>query len=172
MPGMRVESLAIPTSLRGNGLVRLTTDVVALIIVGFAYFALADLGLRLASIHLSSPPVWAPTGLAIAVILLWGQRIAPVIFVGAFLVNLLTAGSVFTSLAIACGNTLEALTAGYLVRRWAEGERVFDTPIGVTKFSLISLVATVVSATIGVSTLTLAGYAEANNFIPLWLTCS
>ena len=167
---MRAESLALPTSPRGNGHARLGAGVVTLILVGSAYFALAYLGLRLASINPSATPIWAPTGLAIAAILLCGQRIAPAIFVGAFLINLFTAGSVFTSLAIACGNTLEALIAGYLVRRWTEGEQVFDTPIGVTKFSLISLVATAVSATIGVSTLTLAGYAEANNFIPVWLT--
>src|SRR5262249_26137692 len=136
---MRVESLALPTSLRGNGPVRLTTDAVALILVGFAYFALADLGLRFASINPSSTPIWPPTGLAIAAVLLCAHRIAPAIFVGAFLINQLTAGSVLTSLAIACGNTLEALMAGYLVRHWADGQQVFDTPTGVTKFALISL---------------------------------
>ena len=142
----------------------------ALILVGFAYFALAYLGLRLASINPSATPIWPPTGLAIAAILLWGNRIAPAIFIAAFLINQLTAGSVFTSLAIACGNTLEAVIAGYLVRHWAEGEQVFDTPIGVMKFTLISLAATVVSATIGVSSLTLAGYAEVSSFISVWLT--
>ena len=142
----------------------------ALILVGFAYFALAYLGLRLASINPSATPIWPPTGLAIAAILLWGNRIAPAIFIAAFLINQLTAGSIFTSLAIACGNTLEAVIAGYLVRHWAEGEQVFDTPIGVMKFTLISLAATMVSATIGVSSLTLAGYAEMSSFISVWLT--
>jgi integral membrane sensor domain MASE1 len=140
---MRVEALALPTSLRGNGRPRLGPDVVALILVGFAYFALANLGLRLASINPSATPIWPPTGLAIAAILLWGNRIAPAIFIGAFLINQLTAGSIFTSLAIACGNTLEAMIAGYLIRHWAEGKQVFETPIGVTKFALISLAATV-----------------------------
>ena len=88
----------------------------------------------------------------------------------AFLINQLTAGSIFTSLAIAGGNTLEAVIAGYLVRHWAEGEQVFDTPTGVAKFALISLAATLVSATIGVSSLTLAGYAEVSSFISVWLT--
>ena len=167
---MRVESLAYPTSLLGNGPARLAADVLALILVGLAYFVLADLGLRLASMHPSATPIWPATGLAIAAILLWGYRIAPAIFVGAFLINELTAGSIFTSLAIAGGNTLEAVIAGYLVRHWAKGEQAFDTPIGVAKFALLSLAATLVSATIGVTSLTLAGYAEANNFVPIWLT--
>ena len=147
-----------------------SSNFVALILVGFAYFALAYLGLRLASINPSATPIWPPTGFAIAAILLWGNRIAPAIFIAAFLINQLTAGSVFTSLAIACGNTLEAVIAGYLVRHWAEGEQVFDTPIGVTKFTLISLAATLVSATIGVSSLTVAGYAEMSSFISVWPT--
>ena len=41
-----------------------------------------------------------------------------------------------------------------------EGEQVFDTPTGATKFAIISVAATIVSATIGVSSLTLAGYAK------------
>src|SRR6478752_8093161 len=136
------------------------SDFVSLILVGFAYFTLGYLGLQLASINPSATPIWPPTGLAIAAILLWGNRIAPAIFIGAFLVNQLTAGSIFTSLAIACGNTLEAVIAGYLVKLWAGGDQVFDAPAGIGKFTLISAVATVVSATIGVSSLTLAGYAE------------
>ena len=148
----------------------LGSEVGALILVGFAYFTLAYLGLRLASIYPSATPIWPPTGLAIAAILLRGYRIAPAIFIGALLVNQLTAGSIFTSLGIASGNTLEAMIAGYLVRIWGEGEQVFDTPNGVIKFALISLVATVVSATIGVSCLTLAGYAEVSSFISIWLT--
>src|SRR5262249_7041913 len=138
--------------------------------VGLAYFTVASFGLRLASINPSATPIWPPTGLAIAAILLWSSRIAPAIFVGAFLVNQLTAGSMATSLAIALGNTLEAVIAGYLVRHWAEGEQVFDTPTGVAKFTLISLAATIVSATIGVSSLTLAGYAEVSHFISVWFT--
>jgi hypothetical protein len=37
-----------------------------------------------------------PTGLAIAAILLWDNRITPAIFVAAFLINQVIAGSVFT----------------------------------------------------------------------------
>ena len=172
---MTVEQLALPTNVRRNAREPprnhpIGADAVELILVGIAYFALAYLGLHLASINPSATPIWPPTGLAIAAILLWGNRIAPAIFIAAFLINQLTAGSIFTSLAIAGGNTLEAVIAGYLVRHWAEGEQVFDTPTGIAKFALISLAATLVSATIGVSSLTLAGYAEMSSFISVWLT--
>jgi integral membrane sensor domain MASE1 len=122
------------TTVRSYGGAPQVHPHVALILVALAYFTFAHLGLRLASIHPSATPIWPPTGLAIAAVLLWGHRIAPAIFVAAFLVNQLTAGSIFTSLAIASGNTLEALIAGYLARRWS-GEQLFDTPTGITKFT-------------------------------------
>src|SRR5262245_5451464 len=155
---MSAETLALPIRLGGNWRLGRGPDVVALILVGLAYFVLAALGLRVASINPSVTPIWPPTGLAIAAILLWGNRIAPAIFIGAFLVNQLTAGSILTSLAIASGNTVEAGVAVYLLRLWGEGQQVFETPNGVVKFALISLAATAVSATIGVGSLTLAGY--------------
>jgi integral membrane sensor domain MASE1/DNA-binding CsgD family transcriptional regulator len=168
---MRVATLEFPgRELLPQSPQQLGSDAALLLLVGSAYFTLARLGLALASINPSVTPIWPPTGLAIAAILLWGNRIAPAIFVGAFLINQLTAGSTLTSLVIACGNTLEPVIAGYLVRHWADGKQVFDTPAGVAKFALISLAATLVSATIGVSSLTLAGYAEASRFIPVWLT--
>jgi integral membrane sensor domain MASE1 len=52
---------------------------------------------------------------------LLGYRAWPAIFIGAFLVNVTTAGNVATSLAIGTGNTLEALVGAWLVNRFAGG---------------------------------------------------
>src|SRR6266446_8011488 len=80
-----------------------------------AYFLSGKLGLHFATVHPSATAIWAPTGISLAACLLFGSWVWPSIFAGAFLVNVTTAGSVATSLAIAAGNTLEALTAAYLV---------------------------------------------------------
>ena len=149
---------------------RAIRDGAKLLIVGLAYFAIAYLGLQLASLNPSATPIWPATGLAIATTLLWGYRITPAIFVAAFLVNQLTAGSVFTSFAIAVGNTLEATVAVYFMRAWGDGDRTFETPTGVVKFALICLAATAISATIGVGSLFLGNYVAANNLVPVWLT--
>jgi len=93
-----------------------------------AYFVTAKLGLRLAFVHPSATPVWPPTGIALASILLLGYGVWPGIFIGAFLANLTTAGTVGTSLGIATGNTLEALLGAYLVNRYANGRDAFDRP--------------------------------------------
>src|SRR6266850_1175910 len=78
------------------------------VLVG-VYFVAGKLGLRLAFEHASATAVWPPTGIALAAMLLYGYRMWPAIFVGAFLVNIATAGSVWTSLGVATGNTLEGL---------------------------------------------------------------
>ena len=93
--------------------------IVALAVI---YFIAGKLGLMLASLHASASPVWPPAGIALAASLLLGYRAWPAIFIGAFLVNVTTAGNVATSFAIATGNTLEALVGAWLVNRFA-GER-------------------------------------------------
>ena len=82
----------------------------ALVLLAFAavYVATGKFGLHFAFVHASASPVWPPTGLAIAAVLLLGRWVWPAVFVGAFLVNFTTAGSVASSLGIAAGNTLEA----------------------------------------------------------------
>src|SRR3989475_10704303 len=99
-----------------------TTPVV---ILGLAavYVLAGKLGLRLAFVHVSAPTVWPPTGIALAAFLLLGVRVWPAIFVGAFFVNLTTAGSLATSIGIGAGNTLEGLVAAYLINRFANGRR-------------------------------------------------
>jgi hypothetical protein len=59
--------------------------------------------------NMSASPVWPPTGIALAALLVLGLRVWPAIFVGAFLVNDTTTGHWQSSLAIAVGNTLEGV---------------------------------------------------------------
>jgi two-component sensor histidine kinase len=139
--------------------------------VAIAYFTAAKLGLALASINPSATPIWPPAGMALAAVLLLGYRVWPAVFVAALLANATTAGSASTSAAIALGNTLECLVGGMLVNRWAGGSAAFEAPGRVIRFTLIVLLlATPISATMGGGALFLAGYAEAENLLRIWLT--
>jgi len=138
--------------------------------LGVAYYVAAALGLRLAYLHPSATPVWAPTGIALAAILVWGPRVWPAIFAGAFLVNLGNAGNLWTSAGIAVGNTLEGIVGAHLTRRFAPTER-FERARKVMVFVVLACgLSTMVSATIGVGTLTVAGYAPVSDIVPIWLT--
>lgn len=145
-------------------------DVARLAAVAFLYFTVAKLGLELASVHPNASPVWPATGVAIGAVLLWGYRVAPAVFLAAFVVNQLTAGSIFTSLSIAAGNTLEALAASYLVQRVGGGQQIFGDAVGVARFAVIALVSTAISATIGTGSLAISGYLQANTLQHVALT--
>jgi len=134
------------------------------------YFIAGKFGLMLASLHASASPVWPPAGIALAALLVLGYRAWPAIFVGAFLVNVSTAGNVATSLAIASGNTLEAVCGAWLVNRFAGGTTVFDRPQGVFKFALAAVVSAIISPAFGVTSLALAGFADWANYGAIWLT--
>lgn len=83
------------------------------------------------------------------------------VFAGAFLVNLTTHGSVPSSAALAVGNTLEALTEAYLVRRFARSVHVLRLSATPLRFVLFAAVLSkTTSATIGVSSLCLSGFAS------------
>ena len=102
-------------------------ELAAIIGLAAIYFCAGKLGLSLAYVHASASAVWPPTGIAFAALLLWGYRLWPGIFLGAFLVNITTPSQVDgawsiaigSSLLIAVGNTLEAVCGAALARRFA-----------------------------------------------------
>ncbi|HEY4282400.1 MAG TPA: MASE1 domain-containing protein, partial [Chthoniobacterales bacterium] len=135
--------------------------------VGILYFLAGKLCLHLAFVHASASPAWPPTGIAIVALLLLGYRVWPGIFIGAFLVNVSTAGNYLTSLGIATGNTLEGVCAAFLINHFAGGNAVFNRYQTVFKFALAILVSTLVAPTIGVTSLTLGRFANWANFAPI-----
>ncbi len=150
---------------------RLLRDAAVIAALTGVYFVAGKFGLRLASVNASATAVWPGTGIALAALLLLGYRVWPGILAGAFLVNLTTAGTAATSAGVAAGNTLEAIVGCYLVSRFAGGKRAFERSQDVFKFALLAgMMATTVSATIGVTTLTLAGFAEWSAYGSIWST--
>src|SRR5882672_6865100 len=61
-----------------------------LLVLAVVYFLAAKLGLMVAYLNDSVSPVWPATGVAIAAVWWLGYRVAPGVFLGALVVNLLT----------------------------------------------------------------------------------
>jgi integral membrane sensor domain MASE1 len=142
-----------------------------LLTIAAVYVVAGKVGLRFAVVNPSATALWPPAGIALAAFLLFGVRAWPAIFLGAFVVNVTTAGSLATSLGIATGNTLEAAVGAWLVRHFARGARAFERALDIFRFALLAgMVSTAVSATIGVTTLALGGYASWRGLGPIWLT--
>ncbi|HKY41819.1 MAG TPA: MASE1 domain-containing protein [Pyrinomonadaceae bacterium] len=149
----------------------LLTPISRSLLVAIVYFAGAELGLSLASVHSNVTPVWPPTGIAIASLLIFGRQIWPGIFVGALVANLLTNIPVFSSFGIAIGNTLEALIAYWLLQRSKRWKGSLESVSSVLTFVVYAAVlAPLVSATIGSVSLCLGEPNQWDRFTSLWLT--
>lgn len=144
--------------------------------LAIVYVLTGSLGLQLATLHQSATLVWPPSGIALASLLLWGKRLWPGVFAGAFLVNILTlievgrVAAVGASLGIAVGNTLEGLLAWLLVTRYANGRDFFDRAADVYRFIIAVFLSATFSASLGVTSLELANLAVWKEAVPIGLT--
>lgn len=135
------------------------------------YVVAGKLGLLVAFLNPSATPIWAPTGIALAALLLYGRWLWPAVFAGAFLVNLTTAGTVFTSIAIAAGNTVEAVYGATMVARWAGGVGAVRRSASlVAFFGMAGLGATAIAATVGALTLVLGHVSPLSGIGWVWST--
>jgi signal transduction histidine kinase len=132
------------------------------------YAALAKLGLSLGAVAGFATLVWPPTGLALATLLLFGSRLWPGISLGAVLVNLWTGAPLAAAFGIAIGNTLEALLGVYLLRRFFDFRGAFDSLLHVLGLMLAAVMSPLLSATIGVMSLGLAGIVEPGQVPQTW----
>ncbi len=144
-------------------------SVLLWLLLAASYYFAANLGLMLAFEQANTSPVWPPTGIAIAALLFFGQRAWPGVFLGAFLVNYLTGLPAAVVGAIALGNTLEALVASYLILRFT-AQYPFSNVSNVFKFVFIVMLATSLSAFIGVISLVSGDIVNADKFWLLWST--
>jgi len=89
-----------------------------MLLLALAYFGAARAGLLLATIADAVSPVWPATGVSLAGLYLLGVSRWPGIFVAAFAANLVfPSRPVAVDLAMATGNTLEAVLGVLLLRR-------------------------------------------------------
>jgi signal transduction histidine kinase len=131
-----------------------------------AYFVTARLGLLLGAVAGFATLVWPPTGIALAALRLFGFRLWPGVFAGAFCVNLAAGAPLAAALGIASGNTLEAVAGVWLLRRLSfqpQLDRVHDVLALIIGAAICS---TALSASIGVASLRLAGVVTTSATVP------
>jgi signal transduction histidine kinase len=140
-------------------------------IVAILYVLAARAGLSLDAVSGFASLVWAPTGIALAAVLLAGRRVWPGIFIGALVANVITGAPLLAASGIAIGNTLEAVIGALALSRVPGFQLRLDSTRDV--FALIgfaALLSTMVSATIGVTSLYFAGLTATQNLADTWRT--
>ncbi|HSR35303.1 MAG TPA: MASE1 domain-containing protein [Anaerolineae bacterium] len=141
--------------------------------LALVYHLAARLGLKMAYVQINTSPVWPPTGIALAVLLLFGYNLWPGISLGVLVGSLLTGAPVGVAVGIALGNTLEALVGAYCLKRFVGFHNAMDRIQDVVGLALCSIFSTALGASIGSMTLLLTGgivwQAVGNIWITWWI---
>lgn len=124
-------------------------------------------------------PLWPPTGIALAALLMWGRKHWPGIWLGAIANQMLASHDfsgqltdmmLLSSLIIAAGSTLQAFVASWLVEKWLQpGLPRLDSPHSIFIFFLLSApIASVIASSIGVTTLVVLNVMPATSALFSW----
>jgi len=135
-----------------------------------AYFIAAKLSLLLAIPPGYATAVWPSSGIALAAILLFGNRMWAGVWVGAALVNYTINSSLLAAVVIGTGNTLEALAAAAIIRHFIGVPRLFERGEDVATFVAAAVLSGAIAATIGLAPLAYTHMLSLPELFWNWLT--
>jgi diguanylate cyclase (GGDEF)-like protein len=142
---------------------------VQIIALAVVYFVVAEAGLSVAALTGNVTPVWPPTGVALAALVLFGRRLWPGVALGALLVNGLSDVPMDAACGMAVGNTLEALTGASLLHMVPGFRPALNRVRDVIAVVVLTAgVSTAVSASVGVASLALAGVTAPGDVWTTW----
>ena len=141
-----------------------------ILILAVIYHLAARVGLKMAYVQANTSPVWPPTGIGLAALLIFGYQLWPGISLGVLVGSLLTGAPFSLALGITIGNTLEALVAVYFLKKIVDLHNELDRIQDVIGLVLVSLVCTTIGASLGTITLMITGNGAWQNFWAIWVT--
>ncbi len=140
------------------------------LILAIVYHLAARLGLKMAYVQANTSPVWPPTGIGLAALLIFGYNLWPGISLGVLLGSLFTGAPFNLAVGMALGNTLEALVAVYCLKQIIHLHNALDRIQDVVGLIIVSVACTTIGASIGSLTLVILRYSEWQYFWPIWTT--
>jgi signal transduction histidine kinase len=137
---------------------RIRNTLFGIVALAGLYAAIARLGLSLGAVSGFATLVWPAGGMALGTLVVFGLRLWPGVYLGAFAVNVWVGAPIAVALGIALGNTLEAVLGALILQRVAGSRRAFDGLRSVLALIIgAAAISTLVSATIGVLSLSAGG---------------
>jgi signal transduction histidine kinase len=161
---MKGEGKGLPAKTTGIGIYLLKVFSLAVV-----YHLAARVGLLTAYVQINTSPVWPPTGIALAALLIFGVKYWPGISLGVFVGSLSQGTNLDVAVGMTIGNTLEALAGAVLLKRFFSFQNSMDHVRDVVGLMVVSIFVSMISATIGTMTLLLTGNTSAG-FIDIWPT--
>jgi PAS domain S-box-containing protein len=137
------------------------------LLLAAVYFAAVKIGLALAFSTKLVTAIWPPTGIALIAMLLFGRRVWPGVFIGAFAAHATSHEPMAVSLAMACGSTLTSILGV-----WALQALRFDGALersrDVLALIAVAVVSPLAAATLGTVTLGLGGFVPWHGALTVW----
>ena len=124
----------------------------------------------MAYVQPNTSPVWPPSGIAVAALLLFGNSLWPGISLGVLLGSLLTGAPFSLAFGMTLGNTLEALVVAICLKRFFDFRSQINRVRDVISLIGVTFFATMISATAGTMTLMLTGLGDWQIFWAIWVT--
>ncbi len=125
--------------------------------IAVVYVIAARVGFLYSIVGASVTLAWLPSGIALAALLRYGNRVWPGIALGAWLANAWTGVPLWSACEIAAGNTLGAVTGAFLLTRVVRFHPALDHLGDVFALGGMGACSTLVSAGIGSLSLALGG---------------
>lgn len=148
----------------------LTFTLIQILILAVVYHLAARFSLKMAFAQANTSPVWLPTGIGLATLLLFGIKLWPGITIGVLIGSLLSGATPFLAFGMAFGNTLESLVCAYALKKIINFHNAIDRVQDVIGLSIISILGTTISATIGTSTLLFINQSNWTEMVNIWST--
>jgi signal transduction histidine kinase len=142
---------------------------ISIALVAIAYYATGRIGLELAYLDGAVAALWPPAGLGLAVLFLYGVRLWPGVVVGDFLLGDFST-PLGTVVGQTVGNTVAVVVAALLLRRLTGGRGKLDRVADVLALVACALVAALVSAAFGPTSLRLGGVIAADEVARVFRT--
>ncbi len=153
---------------------------VILLLLAVIYLLSGKLGLLMAIPPGVATPVWPPSGIALAAILLLGAHMWPGVWLGSFFLNLgvlasLETGGAWTSVlvaaGIASGSSLQPLLGAWILRSAIGRRDPLQRAGDALRFAAFAgALGCMISATVGVTSLWIGGITAGPEFVPNWVT--
>src|SRR5512143_1906966 len=131
-----MNALRKPTALQFKSMGIYLLQVMLLAVI---YHLAVRLGLKTAYVQINTSPVWPPTGIALAALLIFGYRIWPGISLSVLLGSVLSGADFGVALGMSLGNTLEALAGAYLLKRFINFHNDIDRIRDVLGLGMVSV---------------------------------
>jgi len=119
-----------------------------IVLLAAAYFAAAKVSLVVAIPPGYASAIWPPSGIALAALLLGGNRLWPGVWIGSLAANFTVEGALLASLVIATGSTLQAFAIASLVRQQLGVPKRFERVQEVMRFVGLTVGGAIIAPTV------------------------